>query len=156
MNRIESRLEELGYALPVAPAPVASYVNCVRTGNQVFVSGGLPLDGDRLITGKVGEDVDVEEARRAAKLIILNRLAVLREFLGDLDQITRIVAVGGFVSCGPDFTEHPAVINGASDLLVEVFGEAGRHSRTAVGAPSLPLGAAVEINLIVEVAPPVA
>lgn len=152
MSAIESRLAELGHTLPEAPAPVASYVNCVRSGNLLFVSGGLPVEDGRLVTGKVGVDVDVARAQEAARFAILNRLAVIKQEIGDLDRITRIVALGGFVNCGPDFTEHPLVVNGASDLLLEVFGDIGRHSRTAVGAPSLPLGVAVEINLVVEVA----
>lgn len=151
MSQIESRLAELGHTLPEAPAPLASYVNCARTGNLIFVSGGLPSEDGVMITGKVGIDVDLDRARHASALAILNRLAVLKNELGDLDRITRVVTVGGFVNCGPDFTQHPAVVNGASDLLVEVFGDKGRHSRTAVGVSSLPLGVCVEINLVVEV-----
>jgi len=151
MSQIDSRLAELGITLPEAPAPIAAYVNCVRTGNLLFVSGGLPSENGAFITGKAGIDVDLDRARHASRLAIINRLAVLKQELGDLDRITRIVTVGGFVNSGPDFTDHPAVINGASELLVEIFGEKGRHSRTAVGVPSLPLGVCVEINLVVEV-----
>jgi enamine deaminase RidA (YjgF/YER057c/UK114 family) len=152
MSKILNRLEELGLTLPAAPNPVAAYVNAVRTGNLVFVSGGLPIDGERRVTGKVGADIGVEEAKEAARMVVLNRLAVLLAELGNLDKITRIVALNGFVSCTPDFTGHPQVMNGASELLVEIFGEAGKHSRTAVGVPSLPFDVSVELNLVVEVA----
>jgi enamine deaminase RidA (YjgF/YER057c/UK114 family) len=152
MSRIAQKLQELQLELPPAPAPVAAYVNCVRTGNLVFVSGGLPILGDKRITGKVGGTVDIATAREAARMCILNRLAVLQGELGDLDRITRIVTVNGFVNSTPEFDQHPQVLNGASELLVEVFGEIGKHTRTAVGVPSLPFDVAVEINLIVEVA----
>jgi enamine deaminase RidA (YjgF/YER057c/UK114 family) len=131
---------------------VAAYVNCVRSGNLLFLSGGLPIDGDRKILGKVPSQVSIEEAQEAARIIILNRLAVIHEEIGSLDKIARIVALNGFVNSDPDFTGHPQVINGASELLVEIFGDKGKHSRTALGAAALPLGVAVEINLIVEVA----
>lgn len=152
MAHIESRLAELGLALPEVPVPVASYVNCVRTGNLVFLSGGLPVDGDVRIVGKAGAEVDLDRAQAAARMIVLNRLAVLKAELGDLDRVVRIVALNGFVNCGPEFTQHPAVLNGASDLLVAVFGEKGKHSRTAVGVPSLPFDVVVELNMVVEVA----
>jgi enamine deaminase RidA (YjgF/YER057c/UK114 family) len=152
MSRIESRLQELGLSLPAAPSPVAAYVNAVRTGNLVFVSGGLPIDGETRITGKVGATVDIPAAKLAARMIVLNRLAVLRQELGNLDKITRIVALNGFVNCTPEFVDHPQVLNGASELLVEIFGNAGKHSRTAVGVPSLPFDVSVELNLVVECA----
>jgi len=151
MAHIESRLAELGLALPEVPVPVASYVNCVRTGNLVFLSGGLPVDGDVRIVGKAGTGVDLDRAQAAARMIVLNRLAVLKAELGDLDRVVRIVALNGFVNCGPEFTQHPAVLNGASDLLVAVFGDKGKHSRTAVGVPSLPFDVVVELNMVVEV-----
>ncbi len=152
MSRIAQRLQELGLELPPAPAPVAAYVNAVRTGNLVYVSGGLPILGDKKITGKVGGTVDIPTAKEAARMIVLNRLAVLQTELGDLDRITRVVTVNGFVNSTPEFDQHPQVLNGASELLVEIFGEAGKHTRTAVGVPSLPFDVSVELNLIVEVA----
>lgn len=151
MDETLARLESLGHRLPEVPAPVAAYVNCVRSGNLLFLSGGLPIDGDTRYLGKVPSELDVESAQVAARLVILNRLAVVRDEIGSLDRVRRIVSLGGFVNADPDFTGHPQVINGASELLLEVFGDRGRHSRTALGAASLPLGVAVEINLIVEV-----
>ncbi|MBN8459541.1 MAG: RidA family protein [Verrucomicrobia bacterium] len=148
---ILDKLAELGLQLPAVPAPVAAYVNCVRTGNLLFLSGGLPIDGERRIIGKVPTDVSVDEAKEGARIVILNRLAVIQEEIGSLDKIVRIVALNGFVNSAPDFHGHPQVINGASELLVEIFGEKGKHSRTALGAAALPLNVAVEINLIVEV-----
>ena len=152
MAEIEKRIAELGLQLPEVPVPVASYVNCVRTGNLVFLSGGLPVLGDVRIVGKAGSQVPIEQAQEAARMIVMNRLSVLKAELGDLDRVTRVVTVNGFVNCGPEFTQHPAVINGASDLLVSIFGEKGKHSRTAVGVPSLPFDVTVELNMIVEVA----
>lgn len=152
MSAIESRIQALGYTLPEAPAPAGSYVNSVRSGNLLFLAGGIPpLDDDRYL-GKVPTDTPVESAQEAARLITLNRLAVIKSEIGDLDQITRIVNVGGFVNSEPDFYQHPAVINGCSDLLVEIFGDRGIHSRTAMGAAALPLNVSVEINMVVEVA----
>lgn len=146
-----TRLNSLGYSLPAVPTPVAAYVNCVRSGNLLFLSGGLPIDGDRKIIGKVPTEVSIEEAREGAAMIVLNRLAVIREEIGSLDKVKKIVVLNGFVNSEADFHNHPQVINGASELLVEIFGEKGRHSRTALGAAALPLNVAVEINLIVEV-----
>jgi len=150
-DSIEAKLAALGLTLPEVPAPVAAYVNCVRTGNLLFLSGGLPIDGDKKVIGKVPTDVSPEEAKEGARIIILNRLAVIREEIGTLDKVKRIVALNGFVNSEPDFYGHPLVINGASELLVEIFGDKGKHSRTALGAAALPLNVAVEINLIVEV-----
>lgn len=147
----EQRLADLGLELPEVPAPVASYVNCVRTGNLLHLSGGLPVDQGTLVTGQVPRDISAEDATTAARHVILNRLAVVRQELGSLDQVARIVSLQGFVNSAPDFYEHPKVINGASDLLLEIFGEAGKHSRIALGAAALPLNAAVEISLVVEV-----
>jgi enamine deaminase RidA (YjgF/YER057c/UK114 family) len=149
---ILEKIESLGLVLPAVPAPVAAYVNCVRSGNLLFLSGGLPIDGDRKIIGKVPTDVTPEQAQEGARIIILNRLAVIQEEIGSLDKVKQIVALNGFVNSEPDFYGHPVVINGASELLVEIFGEKGKHSRTALGAAALPLNVAVEINLIVEVA----
>jgi enamine deaminase RidA (YjgF/YER057c/UK114 family) len=144
-------LARLGLTLPTVPTPVAAYVNCVRTGNLLFLSGGLPIDGDQKVIGQVPRDVSIEEAQQGARMIVLNRLAVIESEIGSLDRVARIVTVGGFVSSAPDFYDHPKVINGASELLLEIFGEKGKHSRTAVGVASLPLNVAVEINLVVEV-----
>ena len=151
MDSIQARIEALGHALPDVPVPVAAYVNCVRSGNLLFLSGGLPIDGDRKIIGQVPRDVSIEEAQEGARIIILNRLAVVKQEIGSLDKVKQIVALNGFVNSAPDFYGHPQVINGASELLIEIFGDKGKHSRTALGAASLPLNVAVEINLIVEV-----
>jgi enamine deaminase RidA (YjgF/YER057c/UK114 family) len=148
---ILEKINSLGLSLPTVPTPIAAYVNCVRTGNLLFLSGGLPIDGDRKIIGKVPSQVSVEEAQEAARMVILNRLAVIRDEIGSLDKVVRIVTLNGFVNSEPDFHGHPQVINGASELLVAIFGEKGQHSRTALGVASLPLDVAVEINLIVEV-----
>ena len=151
MDSILARIEALGHTLPDVPVPVAAYVNCVRSGNLLFLSGGLPIDGDRKIIGQVPRDVSIEEEQDGARIIILNRLAVVKQEIGSLDQVKQIVALNGFVNSAPDFYGHPQVINGASELLIEIFGDKGKHSRTALGAASLPLNVAVEINLIVEV-----
>lgn len=151
MDNTLARLEALGHRLPEVPAPVAAYVNCVRSGNLLFLSGGLPIDGERKILGKVPTDVPIEEAQEGARIIILNRLAVVRQEIGSLDKVKQIVALNGFVNSAPDFYGHPQVVNGASELLLEIFGDRGKHSRTALGAAALPLNVAVEINLIVEV-----
>ncbi len=150
-DTIANKLESLGLTLPDVPAPVAAYVNCVRSGNLLFLSGGLPIDGDKKIIGKVPSAVSIEEAQEAARMIVLNRLSVIRAEIGSLDNVKQIVALNGFVNSEPDFFGHPQVINGASELLIEIFGDKGRHSRTALGAAALPLNVAVEINLVVEV-----
>lgn len=151
MDQTLARLESLGHRLPAAPPPVGAYVNCVRTGNLLFLSGGLPIDGDLKYLGKIPTDLSIEDGQAAARLIVLNRLAVIREEIGSLDKIRRVVALNGFVNSEPDFTAHPQVLNGASELLVEILGDRGRHSRTALGVSALPLNVAVELNLIVEV-----
>jgi enamine deaminase RidA (YjgF/YER057c/UK114 family) len=149
----EARLAELGITLPRAPRPMASYVTAARSGNLVFTAGHGPVQADgTVMLGKVGLDLDVDAGREAARLTALGLLATLRAELGSLDRITRIVKVLGMVNCPPDFGHQPEVINGCSDLLVEIFGDAGRHARSAVGMGSLPRGMAVEIELIVEVA----
>ena len=148
----EARLKELGIELPPAPEPVANYVNGVRTGNLIFLAGKGPrrADGSEII-GKLGVDVSIEEGYAGARLTAINQLAVLKEMLGDLRKVKRVVKVLGMVNSDPGFVEQPAVINGFSDLMVEVFGERGRHARAAVGMASLPRGQAVEIEMIVEV-----
>ena len=150
-NTILDKLTSLGLTLPAVPAPVAAYVNCVRSGNLLFLSGGLPIDGDKKVIGKVPTDVSIDEAKEGARMIVLNRLAVIQDEIGSLDRVKQIVALTGFVNSEPDFYGHPQVMNGASELLVEIFGDKGKHSRTALGAAALPLNVAVEINLIVEV-----
>ena len=151
MDTIQAHIEALGHTLPEVPVPVAAYVNCVRSGNLLFLSGGLPIDGDRKIIGQVPRDVSIEEAQEGARIIILNRLAVVKQEIGSLDKVKQIVALNGFVNSAADFYGHPQVINGASELLIEIFGDKGKHSRTALGVAALPLNVAVEINLIVEI-----
>ncbi|MFN6016630.1 MAG: RidA family protein [Verrucomicrobiota bacterium] len=150
-DNILAKLHSMGLALPEVPTPVAAYVNCVRSGNLLFLSGGLPIDGARKVIGKVPTQVSVDEAKDAARMIMLNRLAVIRDAIGSLDKIKQIVALNGFVNSEADFYDHPQVINGASEFLVELLGDKGKHSRTALGAAALPLNVAVEINLTVEV-----
>ncbi len=148
----ELRLKQLGITLPSPSSPVANYVNGVRTGNLIFLAGKGPKRADGTwITGKVGTDLTIEEGYEAARLTAINQLAVLKAMLGDLNRVTRVVKVLGMVNCDPSFTDQPKVINGFSDLIVEVFGDRGRHARSAVGMVSLPIGIAVEIELIVEV-----
>lgn len=153
MDKTLARLESLGYLLPNVPTPVASYVNCVRTGNLLFLSGGLPIDGDDKILGKVPSEISTIEATDGARLAVLNRLSVIKKEIGSLDKVVRIVSLTGLVNSEPDYHGHPHVINGASDLLLDVFEERGRHSRTAFGAAALPLNACVEVNMVVEVEP---
>lgn len=153
MSRIEQRLIELGFPLPEVAKPVAAYVPSVITGNLCFTSGQLPfVNGALPAAGKVGRDLTGEEAKDLARLCALNALAALKLAIGDLDRVTRIVKVVGFVSVVPEFTAIPAVMNGASEFLGEVFGEVGVHSRSAVGVPALPLDSAVEVELIAEFA----
>jgi enamine deaminase RidA (YjgF/YER057c/UK114 family) len=150
---VSQRLAELGIVLPAVLPPVGSYVGCVVVGNVAYVSGHGPVDGTHMVRGKVGDDLDVAEARDAARLTGLSILATLQDTLGDLDRVRRIVKVFGMVNAAPGFDQMPKVIDGCSDLLVEVFGDAGRHARSAVGLAELPFGIAVEIELIAEVAP---
>ena len=149
----EQRLSELGLTLPQAPAPVAAYVPAVRTGNLVFISGQVPfVDGELIARGRVPDAVDVEQASQAARICALNGLAVLSAHLeGGLSDVLRIIRIGVFVQCEPGFTGQPIVANGASELLVEVFGESGRHARAAVGSIGLPLDATVEVEMLAEV-----
>lgn len=153
-GKIEKRLQELGIELPAAPAPVASYVPFVVAGNLVFVSGQVPLvNGEIKHVGRVGAGLSLEDGQAAARTVGLNLIAQIKQACGgDLDRVVRVVKLGGFVNCTPDFTDLPKVINGASDLMSEVFGEKGAHARFAVGAPSLPLGASVEIEAVFEIA----
>ncbi|OOY30335.1 RidA family protein [Thioclava sp. F36-6] len=151
MAKIEARLEELGIHLPDAPAPAANYVPFVRTGNQLFVSGQISNGPEGLIRGKLGDGMDVEEGAMAARFCGLALIAQAKAAIGDLDKL-RVVKLVGFVNSTPDFTDQPKVVNGCSDLMVEVFGDAGRHARSAVSAASLPMGVAVEIEAIFEVA----
>ena len=151
-NNPEAQLKSLGITLPTPSSPVANYVQAVRTGNLLFLSGNGPLKSDgTLITGKVGSDLTIEEGYEAARITAINQLAILKAELGDLNRVKRIVKVLGMVNVAPDFVDPPKVINGFSDLMVEVFGERGKHARSAVGMASLPAGIAVEIELIVEV-----
>ena len=152
MGQVESKLAAMGLELPTPPPPVANYVRAVRTGNLVFVSGhGPSRDGKLVYQGKLGADLDVETGYQAARLVMLNCLSSLKEAIGDLDRVTRIVKLLGMVNSAPDFGQQPEVINGASDLLTELYGERGRHARSAVGMAALPRGIAVEIEMVVEV-----
>jgi enamine deaminase RidA (YjgF/YER057c/UK114 family) len=151
MSKIEQKLAEMGFPLPAVAKPVAAYVPSVVTGNLCFTSGQLPfVDGALPQVGKVGRDVTPEDAKDLARLCALNALAALKLAIGDLDRVTRIVKVVGFVSVVPEFTAIPGVINGASEFLGEVFGDVGSHARSAVGVPALPLDSAVELEIIAE------
>ena len=153
MGQIDKRLAELGITLPVPAKPVANYVGWVRTGNLVFTAGQVPLkDGKIEYQGKLGKDYTVEQGAQAARICAINVVAQLKDAVGgDLDRIKRIVKVVGFVNGVPDFADHPKVVNGASDLLVEIFGDKGRHARSAVGSGSLPVNVAVEVEAVAEV-----
>jgi enamine deaminase RidA (YjgF/YER057c/UK114 family) len=150
----ERRLQELGLTLPTSLAPLASYVPVAISGNLAFVAGQIPIDeGKPLVSGKVGADLDLQAGAAAARRCALQALASLKAELGSLDRVHRIVKVSVFVASAPGFTDQPKVANGASDLLVEVFGDLGRHARSAVGVAELPLGAPVEVEVTVEIAP---
>lgn len=151
---VESRLLDLGITLDPPPAPAANYVPFVVTGNLVFISGQIPSTKDGInFKGKVGPAISIEQAQDAARTCIVNVLTHLKAACaGDLDRVRRCIKLGGFVCCGPDFDQHHIVMNGASDLIVDIFGDAGRHARFAVGAPSLPLGVSVEIDAVFEIA----
>ena len=153
-NRIEARLSELGLTLPEAAAPAANYVPYVQSGNLVFVAGQITLlNGELKYVGRVGQDFTTGEAYEAAKLCGLNLIAQVKAACGgDLDRVKRVVRLGGFVNCTDAFTDQPKVINGASDLMAEVFGDAGKHARAAVGVNTLPLGVAVEVEGLFEIA----
>ncbi len=150
---IEARLTELGIELPDAPAPVSNYMPYVVAGNLVFISGQVTLwNGEINYVGKVGADLSIEQGYEAARMCGLNQIAQVRAACdGDLDRVVKVVKLGAFVNCVDDFKDHPQVVNGASDLMIEVFGDAGRCTRTNVGASSLPLGFAVEIDAVFEI-----
>lgn len=148
----EDKLKELGLSLPAAPKPVANYVPVVRVGELLFLSGVLPSrDGQLIMTGKLGADLSIEQGQEAAQVAVLNALAIVKAEVGSLDRVQRIVKMAGHIASAAGFAEQPQVLNGASDLLVSVFGERGRHARVAVGAAELPRHAPVEIELIVQV-----
>jgi len=149
---IEDKLTSLEITLPLPPAAAGSYVQVVVSHNFAFVAGQIPSEGGQVkFKGKVGRDITIEAGQRAARLCTINALAQLKSALGSLDRIKRVVKVSGFVNCDPSFTDQPKVINGASDLLVQIFGDAGKHARAAVGVSSLPLGSAVEVEFIFEI-----
>jgi enamine deaminase RidA (YjgF/YER057c/UK114 family) len=151
MAKIEARLKDMGIDLPDAPAPAANYVPFVRTGNQLFVSGQISVGPQGMIKGRLGADMDATAGAAAARHCGLALMAQAKAALGDLDRVKRVVKLVGFVNSTADFTDQPEVINGCSDLMVEVFGDAGRHARSAVSAASLPRGVAVEIEAVFEV-----
>ena len=152
MGAIEMKLNQLGLNLPDAPKPVAAYIPAKQTGNLVFTAGQLPMvNGELISKGLLGQDVEIDEANKAARICTLNALAAIKGVIGDLDRIKQIVRVVGYVASVPAFTQQPAVVNGASELLLEIFGENGKHARSAVGMAVLPLNASVEIELTVEV-----
>jgi enamine deaminase RidA (YjgF/YER057c/UK114 family) len=152
VSRVGQRLEKIGLNLPAIPKPVAAYIPAKQTGNLVFTAGQLPMvDGELISKGLLGQDVEIDEANKAARICTLNALAAIKGVIGDLDRIKQIVRVVGYVASVPTFTQQPAVVNGASELLLEIFGENGKHARSAVGMAVLPLNASVEIELTVEV-----
>jgi enamine deaminase RidA (YjgF/YER057c/UK114 family) len=152
MHAINNRLLELGISLPSSPTPLAAYIPAKQSGNLVFTSGQLPMvNGELISKGLLGQEVEIEEANKAARICTLNALAAIKGVIGDIDRIKQIVRVVGYVASVPTFTHQPAVVNGASEFLLEIFGEAGKHARSAVGMAVLPLNASVEIELTVEV-----
>lgn len=150
----DKKLSELGITLPVPSAPIANYVGLVRTGNLVMVSGQLCFgsDGKLVAAGKLGSDVSVEQGQAAARACAINLLGQLKAGLGNLDKVARVVRLGGFINASPDFSDGPKIMNGASDLMVAVFGDKGRHARTTVGVAALPLNAVIEVEGLFEVA----
>ncbi|MCJ8009204.1 RidA family protein [Lederbergia wuyishanensis] len=152
MSKVEQRLKELGITLPVPGEPKFSYIPCNQTGNLVYTSGqDCRIDGELMYTGKLGADLTIEQGQEAARQTIINCLAVLKAHLGDLDRVVKVVKLLGFVNSAPGFADQPYVMNGASNLLVDVFGENGKHARSAIGTSELPFHTPVEIELIVEV-----
>ena len=152
MAGVEARLQELGIQLPTVPASIANYVGAARTGNLIYLSGRLPMrEGQLAYKGKLGRDLSADDGYQAARLSALNVIATLHAEIGDLDRVKRIVKLLGMVASDPEFTEQASVLNGASDLLVEIFGDRGRHARSAFGVAALPMDSPVEIELIVEV-----
>lgn len=147
----EAKVKELGLTIPPAATPAAAYIPAVQTGNLVFVSGQLPSENGQLVKGILGKDLGVEDGYQAARLCAINCLGAVKSLTGSLDRVVRIVKVTGFVAATPEFTDHPKVINGVSELMQQIFGEQGKHARAAVGMASLPLGVAVEVEMIVEV-----
>jgi enamine deaminase RidA (YjgF/YER057c/UK114 family) len=151
MDRIDDRLRELGVTLPILPAPIANYVSAKRTGNLVYTAGQVSMLDGRVYNGKLGADLSLEDARSATRAAAINCLAAIKDLTGSLDRVRQIVAVHGFVNSTLDCTEQAKAMNGASDFVVEVFGEAGKHTRTAVGVASLPMNFAASVYMIVEV-----
>jgi len=152
MGKIEEKIKSMGLTIPKTPKPVASYVTCVQTGKLVYTSGqGCKKDGIVAYQGKLGKDVTVEEGYEAAKIAILNTLSILKGHLGTLDKVKRVVKLLGFVASTPDFDQQPKVINGASNLLLEIFGDKGQHARSAIGTNALPSNMPIEIEMIVEI-----
>lgn len=152
MSLIEARLKDLNIELPEAPKPLAAYIPAKQAGQLIFTAGQLPMvNGELFLKGLLGQDVEIEDANKAARICTLNGLAAIKGLIGDLDRIKQIVRVVGYVASVPNFTQQPAVINGASDLLLEIFGDKGKHARSAVGMAALPLNASVEVELTVEV-----
>lgn len=149
---IEKKMRGLGLELPEVPKPVASYVPAVRSGNYVYTSGQVPfVKGELMHRGKLGGDLTIEQGYECARVTAMNCLAAVKSVIDDLDRVKQIVRVTGFINSAPGFTDQPKVLNGASDLLVEIFGERGKHSRLALGASELPLGAPLEIDMVVEI-----
>jgi len=152
VGNIENKIKELGLQLPEPPKPLAAYIPAKQVGNLVFTAGQLPMvNGEIILKGLLGQDVEIDPAYNAAKICTLNALSAIKGVIGDLDKIKQVVRVVGYVASVPTFTQQPAVVNGASELLLEIFGENGKHARSAVGMAVLPLNAAVEIELTVEV-----
>jgi enamine deaminase RidA (YjgF/YER057c/UK114 family) len=152
MPNVEQKLTQLGLVLPETPKPVAAYIPAKQAGNLVFTAGQLPMvNGELISKGLLGQDVEIDEANKAARICTLNALAAIKGVVGDLDRIKEIVRVVGYVASVSTFTQQPAVVNGASELLLEIFGESGKHARSAVGMAVLPLNASVEIELTVEI-----
>jgi enamine deaminase RidA (YjgF/YER057c/UK114 family) len=152
MSKVEEKINNLGLILPISVKPIAAYIPAIRHGNLVFTSGQLPIkDGSLIISGRLGSSLDIADVKTAAEICLLNALSAIKEVIGDLDQIKNIVRVVGYVACTPEFTNHPVVVNGVSNLILEIFGENGRHARSAVGVSSLPLNSPLEIELTVAV-----
>ena len=151
MGNIENKIKDLGLQLPEPPKPLAAYIPAKQVGNLIFTAGQLPMvNGEIILKGLLGQDVEIDPAYNAAKICTLNALSAIKGVIGDLDKIKQVVRVVGYVASVPTFTQQPAVVNGASELLLEIFGENGKHARSAVGMAVLPLNAAVEIELTVE------
>ncbi|MCA0319135.1 MAG: RidA family protein [Proteobacteria bacterium] len=152
MSSVAKHLADLGIVLPVPVAPIANYVPFVRTGHVLTISGQISLGADGLMAGKLGGGVSIEDGQKAARQCALNVIAQIQAAVGNLDNVVRIVRLGGFINCTPDFVDAPKVMNGASDLMVEVFGDKGRHARSTIGVAALPANASVEVEATVEIA----